>query len=60
MAREKVREPLRLVISRGKDRRSYCAVPGVADEDSQKEVEETCKDLGPKQTGEFGDVKNDF
>ncbi len=60
MAKEEVRESLQLIVSLGKDPSANRSVLGVADENSQKEVEETCKDFGPKQTGEFGDVKNDF
>src|SRR5262249_60247525 len=60
IAREEVRETLRLIVSRGKDRSANGSVLGFANENSQKKVEETFKDLGPKQTGEFGDVKDDF
>src|SRR5262245_45674047 len=60
IAREEVREELRLIFRRCKVRGATGYVRGFANEKSQKKVEETFKDLGPKQTGEFGDVKDDF
>lgn len=60
MATEQVAQALRLVVSRGEDRRAHCAVLGFADEQARQQEAEAVKDLGPHQRAQSRDEGDEF